>query len=70
LDFEGKDAAILDATAGRVEVVEEDGSRSGLTTVLSRFGPGCFDVLHLSGHGFSGSAGPRFVMADEEGRRP
>ena len=70
LDFEGEEAVILDAAAGRVEVVvEESGSLSGLAERLSWFGPGYFDVLHLSGHGFIGSAGPRFVMEDEEGRR-
>jgi hypothetical protein len=70
LDFEAEEAVILDAAAGRAEVVvEESGSLSGLAATLSWFGPGYFDVLHLNGHGFIGPAGPRFVMEDEEGRR-
>lgn len=70
LDFEGEEAVILHAAAGRVDVVvEESGSLTGLAERLSWFGPGYFDVLHLSGHGFIGSAGPRFVMEDEDGRR-
>jgi CHAT domain-containing protein len=70
LDFEAEEAVILDAAAGRVEVVvEESGSLTGLAERLSWFGPGYFDVLHLSGHGFIGPAGARFVMEDEHGRR-
>jgi hypothetical protein len=70
LDFEGEEAVILEAAAGRVEVVvEESGSLAGLASVLSWFGQGYFDVLHLSGHGFIGPAGPRFVMEDEDGRQ-
>jgi hypothetical protein len=70
LDFEGEEAVILDATAGRVEVVvEESGSLAGLAATLSWFGPGYFDVLHLSGHGYIGPLGPRFVMEDEHGGR-
>jgi hypothetical protein len=70
LDFEGEEAVILDAAKGRVEVVvEESGSLSGLKATLSWFGSGYFDVLHLSGHGIIESAGPRFVMEDDEGRR-
>src|SRR3712207_1342042 len=68
LDFEGEEAVILDAATGRVEVVvEESGSLAGLASVLEWFGAGYFDVLHLSGHGFIGPAGPRFVMEDENG---
>ena len=70
LDFEGEESVILDAAAGRVEVVvEESGSLTGLAERLSWFGPGYFDVLHLSGHGLIGSAGPLFVMENAEGQR-
>jgi CHAT domain-containing protein len=70
LDFEREEAVILDAARGRVEVeVEESGSLTGLAERLSWFGPGHFDVLHLSGHGWIDTSGPRFVMEDDEGRR-
>jgi CHAT domain/AAA ATPase domain len=69
LDFEREEAVILGAAAGRVEVVvEESGSLRGLKTTLSWFGPGYFDVLHLSGHGWIDTSGPRFIMEDDEGR--
>lgn len=70
LDFEREESEILAAAPGRVEVVvEESGSVAGLADRLEWFGPGYFDVLHLSGHGTVGPAGPRFVMEDDDGRR-
>ena len=70
LDFEREEAVILSAAKGRVEVVvEESGSLEGLAATLSWFDQGYFDVLHMSGHGYIGPAGPMFVMEDEEGRR-
>ena len=70
LDFEKEEAVILAAASGRVEViVEESGSLVGLAAMLDWFGPDYFDVLHLSGHGFIGPDGPRFVMEGSDGAR-
>ncbi|MEO6997344.1 MAG: CHAT domain-containing protein [Terracoccus sp.] len=70
LDFDKEEAVILAAATGRVEViVEESGSLAGLAAMLNWFGPDYFDVLHLSGHGFIGPDGPRFVMEGPDGGR-
>ncbi len=70
LDFEREEQIILEAAAGQVEVVvEESGSLTGLASLLAWFGDDYFDVVHLSGHGLIGPAGPRFVAEDDEGRR-
>ena len=70
LDFEAEEAAILQASTGRVDlVVEESGSLAGLNDLLGRFGQGYFDVLHLSGHAVIAETGPCFVMESPEGAR-
>lgn len=70
LDFEKEEGALLEAAPGRIEVVvEESGSLGGLAAMLAWFGPGYFDVLHLSGHGFIGEDGARFVMGGLDGKR-
>lgn len=70
LDYEKEEWAILDAAAGRIElVVEESGSLDGLRDVLTWFGEGHFDVLHLSGHGVLAPQGALFVMEASDGTR-
>lgn len=70
LDFEGEEAMILAAAANLVEVVvEESGSLEGLRAVVTMFGGGYFDVLHVSGHATLGPEGPRFVLENEIGMR-
>ncbi len=70
LDFEGEEAMILAAAANLVEVVvEENGSLEGLRSVVTMFGDGYFDVLHVSGHATLGPTVPRFVLENEIGMR-
>jgi len=70
LDFEHEENVILEAAAGRVEVVvEESGTLEGLELTIDTFGDGYFDVLHLSGHAIAQGGNAAFVFEDELGRR-
>ncbi len=69
LNFEAEEAMILEATkaAGAEIVVEESGSLEGLRYVIEAYGPGHFDVLHLSGHASVAHGEPVFGLEDEVG---
>jgi len=70
LDFEREEAMILAAASNLVEVVvEESGSLEGLGAVVTMFGDGYFDVLHVSGHATLGPTGPQFVLENDIGMR-
>jgi len=71
LDYEGEERVILEATRNRpIElVVEESGSLTGLREQMEWYGPGYFDVFHLTGHADARDGKPRFVMEDELGFR-
>ncbi|MFG1915053.1 CHAT domain-containing protein [Micromonospora sp. NPDC048898] len=69
LNFEAEEAAILAATrrTGTDLVVEESGTLEGLRFLSRDYGPGHFDVLHLSGHATTDGGKPVFVVEDEFG---
>ncbi|NBE82216.1 CHAT domain-containing protein [Micromonospora rubida] len=69
LNFEAEEAAILAATrrTGTDLVVEESGTLEGLRFLSRDYGPGHFDVLHLSGHATTDGGEPVFVVEDEFG---
>ncbi|MDG4816135.1 CHAT domain-containing protein [Micromonospora sp. WMMD956] len=69
LNFEAEEAAILAATrrTGTDLVVEESGTLEGLRFLTRDYGPGYFDVLHLSGHATTAGGEPVFVVEDEFG---
>ncbi|MFY1587848.1 CHAT domain-containing protein [Micromonospora sp. WMMD734] len=69
LNFEGEEAAILAATrrTGTDLVVEESGTLEGLRFLSRDYGPGHFDVLHLSGHATTAGGQPVFLLEDEYG---
>ncbi|MFI2661912.1 CHAT domain-containing protein [Micromonospora carbonacea] len=69
LNFEAEEAAILAATrrTGIDLVVEESGTLEGLRFLTRDYGPGYFDVLHLSGHATTAGGEPVFVVEDEFG---
>ncbi|WP_433230142.1 CHAT domain-containing protein [Micromonospora sp. CA-248260] len=69
LNFEAEEAAILAATrrTGTDLVVEESGTLEGLRFLSRDYGPGHFDVLHLSGHATTAGGQPVFVLEDEFG---
>ncbi|MGX4657827.1 tetratricopeptide repeat protein [Micromonospora sp. SCSIO 07396] len=69
LNFEAEEAAILAATrrTGTDLVVEESGSLEGLRFLSRDYGPGYFDVLHLSGHATTAGGQPVFLLEDEYG---
>lgn len=78
LSYEAEEAGILAATKNRENVgtelvVEESGSLEGLRFTAESYGPGYFDVLHISGHATARSASnggqPAFVMENELGGR-
>jgi CHAT domain-containing protein/AAA ATPase-like protein len=72
LNFEGEEAAILDATSrtGTELVVEESGTLDGLRFLSRDYGEGYFDVLHLSGHAtISADGEPTFLVENELGGR-
>ncbi len=71
LNFEAEERAILVACKGReIElVVEESGSLEGLVQRLRLYGPGYFDVLHLSGHAEISGSQPIFIMENTFGER-
>ncbi|MFI7437355.1 CHAT domain-containing protein [Micromonospora haikouensis] len=69
LNFEAEEAAILAATrrTGTDLVVEESGTLEGLRFLTRDYGPGYFDVLHLSGHATTAGGEPVFVVENEFG---
>jgi hypothetical protein len=70
LSYEAEEAAILTATArtGTDLVVEESGTLDGLRFLSLDYGPGYFDVLHLSGHATISKDGqPVFLVENEFG---
>jgi tetratricopeptide (TPR) repeat protein/CHAT domain-containing protein len=71
LDFEAEESRILEATQGSVIelVVEESGSLAGLRERVEFYGPGYFDVFHLTGHANVHEGRPIFVMEDDLGSR-
>lgn len=73
LEFEKEEAWILEACLKSKEqielVVEESGALEGLTDQLRAFGPGYFDVVHLSGHAEARDGKAVFLAEDAHGRR-
>jgi hypothetical protein len=69
LSYEAEEAAILAATAdtGTELVVEESGTVEGLRFTVESYGPGYFDVLHVSGHATVDEGQPKFLLEDELG---
>lgn len=72
LSYEAEEAEILAATAstgtGTELVVEESGTVEGLRFTAESYGPGYFDVLHLSGHATVHEGQPTFLVENELGR--
>jgi CHAT domain/AAA ATPase domain len=69
LSYEAEEAAILEATAGTGTelVVEESGTLEGLRFTVTSYGPGYFDVLHVSGHATIEAKQPKFLVENELG---
>ena len=69
LSYEAEEAGILEATAdtGTELVVEESGTVEGLRFTADSYGPGYFDVLHVSGHATMDEGTPKFLMENELG---
>ena len=69
LSYEAEEAAILEATAdtGTELVVEESGTVEGLRFTAESYGPGYFDVLHVSGHASIDEGQPKFLLENELG---
>jgi CHAT domain len=69
LSYEAEEAAILEATAdtGTELVVEESGTVEGLRFTAESYGPGYFDVLHVSGHASIDEGQPKFLVENELG---
>jgi len=69
LSFEAEEAGILAATAdtGTELVVEESGTMEGLRFTVESYGPGYFDVLHMSGHATIDQGQPKFLVENELG---
>ena len=69
LSYEAEEAAILEATAdtGTELVVEESGTLEGLRFTAESYGPGYFDVLHVSGHATIDDGQPKFLVENELG---
>jgi hypothetical protein len=69
LSFEAEEAGILAATAdtGTELVVEESGTVEGLRFTAESYGPGYFDVLHVSGHATIDQGQPKFLVENELG---
>jgi hypothetical protein len=69
LDFEGEEGMILQAAQRhQIELfVEESGSLDGLRFQVEAFGPGHFDVFHLTGHADVRGDHPCFLMEDNQG---
>ena len=71
LDFEGEERMILEsARSHRIELfVEESGSLEGLGYQVTAYGPGHFDVFHLTGHADVRDRQPVFLMENDQGFR-
>jgi len=71
LDFEREERLILQATRRhQIELfVEESGSLDCLGYKVTAFGPGHFDVFHLTGHADVRGNQPCFLMEDNRGGR-
>jgi hypothetical protein len=69
LSYEAEEAALLEATAdtGTELVVEESGTVEGLRFTAESYGPGYFDVLHVSGHASIDEGQPKFLVENELG---
>jgi hypothetical protein len=69
LSYEAEEAGILEATAdtGTELVVEESGTLEGLRFTAESYGPGYFDVLHVSGHATIHEGQPKFLVENELG---
>jgi CHAT domain len=69
LSYEAEEAGILAATAdtGTELVVEESGTLEGLRFTAESYGPGYFDVLHVSGHATIDQGQPKFLVENELG---
>ena len=69
LSYEAEEAGILEATAdtGTELVVEESGTLEGLRFTAESYGPGYFDVLHVSGHATIDEGQPKFLVENELG---
>ena len=69
LSYEAEEAGILAATAdtGAELVVEESGTVEGLRFTAESYGPGYFDVLHVSGHATIDEGQPKFLVENELG---
>jgi CHAT domain-containing protein/tetratricopeptide (TPR) repeat protein len=69
LDFEAEEGRILEATARQPLslIVEESGCLSELGYLVSVYGKGYFDVLHLTGHATFSNGEPRFITETETG---
>src|SRR5215468_3089362 len=69
LSYEAEEAGILEATAdtGTELVVEESGTLEGLRFTAESYGPGYFDVLHVSGHATIDEEQPKFLVENELG---
>ena len=69
LSYEAEEAGILEATAdtGTELVVEESGTLEGLRFTAMSYGPGYFDVLHMSGHATIDNGQPKFLVENELG---
>ena len=69
LSYEAEEAGILEATAdtGTELVVEESGTVEGLRFTAESYGPGYFDVLHVSGHATIDEGQPKFLVENELG---
>jgi hypothetical protein len=69
LSYEAEEAGILAATAdtGTELVVEESGTLEGLRFTATSYGPGYFDVLHVSGHATIDEGQPKFLVENELG---
>ncbi|NJO76630.1 MAG: CHAT domain-containing protein, partial [Leptolyngbyaceae cyanobacterium RM1_406_9] len=70
LDFEAEEGRILEATARDRSIsliVQESGCLSELGYLVSAYGKGYFDVLHLTGHATFSDGEPRFITETETG---
>jgi tetratricopeptide (TPR) repeat protein len=69
LDFEHEEGLILNATKKQPMslTVEESGELNELRNLIDTYGPGYFDVFHLSGHANITDEGPRFYTENEIG---
>jgi hypothetical protein len=69
LSYEAEEAGILAATTdtGTELVVEESGTVEGLRFTAESYGPGYFDVFHVSGHATIDEGQPKFLVENELG---